>query len=98
MRALSLIAILCLSSMVQAQPPGSPGTPTPQPYAQPQMPSLPAAPRGTPPLLVNPNQPSVRTPTTTIRPIPKDQPLPSLETQRRSQEKHPAESIDKPNP
>lgn len=96
MRALSLIAILCMSSIAQAQQPGSPGTSTPQPYAQPQIRSLPAAPHGSPPLLVNPNQPSTRAPTTTVRPVPKDQPLPSLETQRRSQEKHPAESIDKP--
>ena len=96
MRVLSMIFILCLSQGAQAQQPGMPGTPTPQPYAQPQIRSLPMTPQSSPPLLVNPGQPSPRLPTAAPRSLPKDQPLPSLETQRRSQQSHPAESLDKP--
>lgn len=95
MRILSSILVCALSWSAQAQPPGLPGTATPQPYAQPQIRSLPMAPQSNPPLLVNPGQPS-RAPMATPQPLPKDQPLPSLETQRRSQERHPAESIGKP--
>lgn len=96
MRALWIIPLLCLSQVAQAQQPGMPGTPTPQPYAQPQIRSLPMTPQGSPPLLVKPGQPSSRVPAAAPRPLPKDQPLPALETQRRSQQSHPAESIDRP--
>ncbi|WP_043311642.1 hypothetical protein [Pseudomonas sp. ML96] len=96
MRPLSLLLILALSAFAQAQPSGLPGTATPQPYGQPQVRSISPAPRSSPPLLVNPAQPQQRVPLSSPRSLPKDQPLPSLDTQRRSQEKHPAESIDKP--
>ncbi|MDD0844205.1 hypothetical protein [Pseudomonas sp. Gutcm_11s] len=96
MRRLSLLLILALSALAQAQPSGLPGTSTPQPYGQPQVRSITPVPRNSPPLLVNPAQPQQRMPLSSPRPVPRDQPLPSLETQRRSQEKHPAESIDKP--
>lgn len=99
----ALLLACALSPLAQAQEPlrtpvapepGAPGTATPQPYGQPQIRNLPMAPRSSPPLLVNPGQPS-RQPMNT-QPLPKDQPLPLLETQRRSQDKHPTESIGKP--
>jgi len=93
MRHLPFLLLVALATCAWAQPPGLPGTPTPQPYGQPQLRSTPPVPRSSPPLLVNPQRP--HTPLSTPQPLPKDQPLPQLETQRRAQEKHPAESIDK---
>ncbi|MDX5372821.1 MAG: hypothetical protein LPK18_10335 [Pseudomonadaceae bacterium] len=95
MRLLPLVLILLACPSAEALPPGAPGSATPQPYGQPQIRPQPVAPPGSPPLLVNPGQPS-RVPNAAPRPLPQDQPLPSLETQRRSQQRHPAESIDKP--
>ena len=94
MRRLSLLLMLCLSPLALAQPPGLPGTATPQPYGQPPR-SVAPVPRNSPPLLVNPAQP--RQPLSAPQALPGDKPLPSLETQRRRQQKHPAESIDKPD-
>jgi hypothetical protein len=94
MRPLLFALILAMVPIAHAQPPGLPGTATPQPYGQPPVRSITPAPRNSPPLLVNPQRP--RTPLSTPQPPPKDKPLPQLETQRRSQQQHPAESIQKP--
>jgi len=94
MRHISLVFMLTLGLGAQAQPPGLPGTATPQPYGKPEVRSITPAPRNTPPLLVNPQRP--RTPLSAPQTLPKDKPLPQLESQRRSQQQHPAESIGKP--
>jgi hypothetical protein len=94
MRHVVFVLILALSLSAQAQPPGLPGTATPQPYGKPEVRSITPAPRNSPPLLVNPQRP--RTPLSAPQALPKDKPLPQLETQRRSQQQHPAESIGKP--
>ncbi|MBD9424190.1 hypothetical protein IB232_02525 [Pseudomonas sp. PDM15] len=94
MRHVVFVLIFALSLSAQAQPPGLPGTATPQPYGKPEVRSITPAPRNSPPLLVNPQRP--RTPLSPPQALPKDKPLPQLETQRRSQQQHPAESIGKP--
>lgn len=98
MRSLYFFACLLLLPAAQtlAQPPGLPGTATPQPYAQPQIRTLPAAPRSSLPLQVRPGQPAPRSPLLAPQPAPQDKPLPVLETRRRSQERHPVESVDRP--
>jgi hypothetical protein len=88
-----VFGLLLLTPLARAQQPGLPGTATPQPYAQPQVRGISPVPRSSAPLLVNPGQPQPRIPLSSPQPLPRDQPLPSLETQRRSQERHPAESI-----
>nr|WP_286946960.1 hypothetical protein [Pseudomonas sp. UBA6718] len=85
MRSLYFFACLLLlpSAQTLAQPPGLPGTATPQPYAQPQIRTLPAAPRSSPPLLAP-------------QPLPRDQPLPQLDTRRNPQSAKPADASGKP--
>lgn len=93
MRRTSLVLILALSPLAQAQPPGLPGTATPQPYARPEVRSITPTPHNSPPLLVDPQR--RRTPLSTPQPLPRDEPLPQLESERRRQQQHPAESMDK---
>lgn len=92
LRPLLLLIIPC--SFAWAQPPGLPGTSTPQPYERPEIRNAPSGSRDRPPLLVNPAVP--RTPMSPPQALPKDKPLPTLESERRSQQRHPVESIDKP--
>jgi hypothetical protein len=92
-RPLVLIVALLPGISAWAQPPGLPGTSTPQPYERPEVRSIEPAQRDRPPLLVNPRPP--REPSSAPQ-VPQDRPLPPLESERRSQQRHPAESIDKP--
>ena len=94
MHRLAPLPLLLLSLCAQAQPQGLPGTATPQPYAQPQVRSLPAAPYGTPPLLVNPGQPA--RPLVNPPPAPRGQPLPQLEKRQQGQQRPAVEPSDKP--
>lgn len=91
MRLLPLALALVCSLGAQAQSPGTPGTATPQPYAQPRIDAPSMAPRSSPPLLVKPGQPSSRVPAATSQPAPQDRPLPALERQRRQQQAEAAE-------
>lgn len=97
MRSFRLLACLLLLPAVQAlaQPQGLPGTATPQPYAQPQIRTLPAAPRSSP-LQVRPGQPAPRSPLLAPQPLPRDQPLPQLDTRGNPQSAKPADASGKP--
>lgn len=90
-----IVLILTLLPVVSAwsQPPGLPGTATPQPYERPEVRSIEPAQRDRPPLLVNPRPP--QEPSSAPQ-VPHDMPPPPLESERRSQQRHPVESIDKP--
>lgn len=98
MRSLYFFACLLLlpAAQAMAQPPGLPGTATPQPYAQPQIRTLPAAPRSSPPLQVRPGQPAPRSPLLAPQPLPRDQPLPQLDTRHNPQPAKPADASGKP--
>lgn len=103
MRSFRFLACLLLLPAAQAlaQPPGLPGTATPQPYAQPQIRTLPATPRSSPPLQfipgqVRPGQVSPRSPLLAPQSLPQDQPLPQLDTRRNPQPAKPADASGKP--
>lgn len=95
MRILGVFVLLLASAAAQAQPSGLPGTATPQPYAQPQINSLPMTPQRNAPLLVNPGQPS-RVPSAIVPPPAKDQPLPALQSKPKPQVDSPQASELKP--
>lgn len=93
MRCLSFALMLfCYVGAVQAQTPGMPGTATPQPYAVPEVRTLPA-PRSGPPLLVNPQRPQL--PSGYRAPAERDKPLPQLDSETRRRLEHPGEPMQR---
>ncbi|MGH8352439.1 MAG: hypothetical protein ACRERY_02740 [Pseudomonas sp.] len=84
--------LLVLSSLAVAQlrerPPGSPGTPTPQPYSLPPAMTIPRLPSGNPPLLP---------PLPPAKGNPRQESLPLIDEQQQRAPK-PSEPLNDPRP